>query len=111
MKLFFGVPVLALAVCLFASTPSGLSQAKSGPVDPGVRGGPPGSGGPLPGLTADETVFFQDGQSRFGEIEVVQGGSNNGLGPRFNSNQCLSCHTQPNTGGSSPALGVFIATH
>jgi CxxC motif-containing protein (DUF1111 family) len=72
-------------------------------VDPGVRGGPPGAGGPLPGLTADETAFFQDGQGRFAETEVVQGGSNNGLGPRFNSNQCLSCHTQPASGGTSPA--------
>ena len=89
MKLLPGVPVLAMAVCLFAATPSGSSQTKSGPVDPGVRGGPASAGGPLAGLTADETVFFQDGQSRFGEIEVVQGGSNNGLGPRFNSNKCL----------------------
>jgi CxxC motif-containing protein (DUF1111 family) len=71
-------------------------------VDPGVRGGPPAAGGPLPGLTADETTFFQDGQGRFGEIEVVQGGSNNGLGPRFNSNQCSSCHLQPSMGGTSP---------
>jgi len=70
-------------------------------MDPGVRGGPPAAGGPLPGLTADETTFFQDGQRRFGEIEVVQGGSNNGLGPRFNSNQCSSCHSQPSMGGTS----------
>jgi CxxC motif-containing protein (DUF1111 family) len=79
-----------------------MGQSKS-PVDPGVRGGSPGAGGPLNGLTADELAFFKDGQARFGEIEVVQGGSNNGLGPRFNSNQCLSCHSQPNMGGSSPA--------
>jgi CxxC motif-containing protein (DUF1111 family) len=68
-----------------------------------VRAGPPGAGGPLPGLTADEAAFFKDGQGRFAETEVVQGGSNNGLGPRFNSNQCLSCHTQPASGGTSPA--------
>ena len=109
MKLLLGVPVLSLAVCLFAATPSPSSQAKSGAVDPGVRGGPPGAGGPLAGLTADETVFFQDGQSRFGEIETVKGGPNNGLGPRFNSNQCLSCHAQPNMGGSSPAQNPLIA--
>jgi CxxC motif-containing protein (DUF1111 family) len=95
---FAGISVAALLAC--ACT---LSQTKPGPVDPGVRGGPPGAGGPLAGLTADETTFFQDGQSRFGEIEVVQGGSNNGLGPRFNSNQCLSCHGQPASGGTSPA--------
>jgi CxxC motif-containing protein (DUF1111 family) len=72
-------------------------------VDPGVRGGAAGAGGPLQGLTADETTFFLDGQARFAEIEVVNNGSNNGLGPRFNSNQCFSCHSQPTMGGTSPA--------
>src|SRR5208282_6074077 len=71
--------------------------------DPGVRGGPAGAGGPLNGLTADEIAFFNDGLSRFNEIEVVTSGANNGLGPRFNSNQCFSCHSQPNAGGTSPA--------
>jgi CxxC motif-containing protein (DUF1111 family) len=74
-----------------------------------VRGGPAGAGGRLLSLTADETAFFQDGQARFAEIEVVQGGSNNGLGPRFNSNQCLSCHSQPAMGGTSPAQNPLIA--
>jgi len=76
---------------------------KSAPVDPGVRGGPSGAGTPLKGLTADENAFFQDGRARFAEVEVVTGGANNGLGPRFNSNQCFSCHSQPDAGGSSPA--------
>ncbi|HUD63588.1 MAG TPA: di-heme oxidoredictase family protein [Candidatus Sulfotelmatobacter sp.] len=80
-----------------------FSQAKSAPLDPGVRGGAAGAGGPLQGLTADETAFFLDGQARFAETEVVANGSNNGLGPRFNSNQCFSCHSQPNMGGTSPA--------
>src|SRR5271170_8422980 len=77
--------------------------AQKMPADPGVRGGPAGAGTPLKGLTADETAFFQDGQARFAEIEVVTNGANTGLGPRFNSNQCLSCHTQPSIGGTSPA--------
>jgi len=90
------VVVLATSVCT-------LAQGKSGPVDPGVRGGPASAGAPLKGLTPDEIVFFNDGQARFAEVEVVQKGANNGLGPRFNSNQCLSCHSQPAGGGSSPA--------
>jgi len=65
--------------------------------------GSPGAGNPLNGLRADENAFFLDGQARFAEIEVVAKGSNNGLGPRFNSNQCFSCHSQPSMGGSSPA--------
>jgi len=94
--------VLASGVCTFG-------QTKSAPTDPGVRGGPAGAGAPLKGLTADETAFFQDGQSRFGDIEVVTKGTNNGLGPRFNSNQCLSCHAQPAVGGSSPAQNPLTA--
>jgi len=42
-------------------------------------------------------------------IETVTGGSNTGLGPRFNSNQCFSCHSQPDAGGSSPAKNPLIA--
>jgi CxxC motif-containing protein (DUF1111 family) len=78
------------------------------PRDPGVRGGAAGAGGPLPGLTAEENAFFRDGLARFADIEVVTGGNNTGLGPRFNSNQCLSCHSQPAAGGSSPARNPLI---
>ncbi len=85
------------------------AQTVKMPTDPGVRGGAAGAGGPLPGLTADETAFFRDGLSRFADIEVVTGGNNNGLGPRFNSNQCLSCHSQPAGGGTSPARNPLIA--
>jgi CxxC motif-containing protein (DUF1111 family) len=97
LKSFGGIVVAALAACVYTS-----GQTKAGPVDPGVRGGPPGAGDPLKGLTADEAAFFQDGLARFAEVEAVTKGANNGLGPRFNSNQCLSCHSQPNPGGSSP---------
>jgi hypothetical protein len=77
-----------------------------------VRAGAAGGGAPLNGLSADENVFFQDGLARFADIEVVTRGANNGLGPRFNSNQCLSCHSQPAAGGSSPAANPLtgIAT-
>jgi CxxC motif-containing protein (DUF1111 family) len=78
------------------------AQTGKMPADPGVRSGAPGAGAPLKGLTADETAFFRDGLIRFAEVESVTGGTNNGLGPRFNSNQCLSCHAQPAPGGSSP---------
>ena len=98
--------VLALALLLGVGA---YGQSKPGPVDPGVRGGAAGAGGPLKGLTADETAFFQDGQTRFTDVESVTKGANNGLGPRFNSNQCMSCHAQPEEGGSSPAQNPMIA--
>src|SRR5215472_5388090 len=98
MTMLGRISSLTLLTCLHA-----CGQTKSTPVDPGPRGGPPGAGVPLTGLTADESAFFLDGQARFAEIEVVAKGSNNGLGPRFNSNQCFSCHSEPSIGGSSPA--------
>jgi len=98
--------ILAVA---FAASVSTSGQTKAGPVDPGVRGGAAGAGTPLKGLTADETAFFQDGLARFAQVEAVTKGANNGLGPRFNSNQCLSCHAQPNAGGSSPARNPLPA--
>ncbi len=56
LKSFGGIVVVALTICV-----STLGQNRAAPVDPGVRGGPAGGGAPLKGLTADETVFFQDG--------------------------------------------------
>jgi CxxC motif-containing protein (DUF1111 family) len=107
LKSFGGIVAVALAVCVYTS-----GQTKAGAVDPGVRSGPAGAGAPLKGLTADEAAFFQDGLARFAEVEAVTKGANNGLGPRFNSNQCFSCHSQPNAGGSSPPQNpqVKVAT-
>src|SRR6266478_5783809 len=105
LRVFAGTVAAALAMCICTGS---QGQAARGPVDPGVRGGAPGAGTPLDGLTADETAFFQHGLAQFLDIESVTGGENNGLGPRFNSNQCLSCHSQPSVGGSSPATNPLI---
>jgi CxxC motif-containing protein (DUF1111 family) len=99
-----GIVAASLTSC--TNTPS---QAETAPVDPGVRGGAPGAGAALKALSADEAAFFQDGRNRFVEIESVTGGQNNGLGARFNSNSCQSCHAQPSVGGSSPAANPSIA--
>src|SRR6266699_2689800 len=101
-----GAFVAAVLATSCARTPA---QTANGPVDPGVRSGAAGAGAPLQSLTADETAFFNDGLARFADIEVVTGGTNNGLGPRFNSNPCFSCHSQPAAGGSSPARNPEIA--
>src|SRR6202041_3172757 len=103
-KSLCGTLIVALITCGYT-----LAQTRSAPVDPGVRGGPAGAGAALKGLTADETAFFLDGQARFAEVESVTKGANNGLGPRFNSNQCFSCHSQPNAGGSSPPQNPQVA--
>jgi CxxC motif-containing protein (DUF1111 family) len=67
---------------------------------------------PLPGLTSDELAFFEDGVARFQTVEAVSGAAvaqGNGLSPRFNSDQCSSCHSQPYVGGSSPARNPLIS--
>jgi CxxC motif-containing protein (DUF1111 family) len=97
-----------VAAILVACTHS-TTQPAAEVHDPGVRGGPPGAGDPLPGLTAEELRFFNDGRERFVESESVTGSGDIGLGPRFNSDQCASCHSQPALGGTSPAVNPLIA--
>ena len=93
---------LALTVAVLLLT--GMTFAQT---DPGVQSGSRGTGTALSSVLADDNAgilaFFDDGQSRFQEVETVSGGANNGLGPRFNSNNCSSCHAQPAIGGSGAA--------
>jgi CxxC motif-containing protein (DUF1111 family) len=77
--------------------------------DPGPRTGTPSAGNFISGLTASQQSYFSDGQTRFQEVESVQNGTNNGLGPSFNSNSCSSCHAQPSIGGTSPSVNPQIA--
>ena len=92
--------VLTLAVLFLA----GMAFAQT---DPGVQSGNRGTGAALSSVLANSPsgilAFFTDGQTRFQEVESVSGGANNGLGPRFNSNQCSSCHAQPAIGGTGVA--------
>jgi CxxC motif-containing protein (DUF1111 family) len=74
-----------------------------GAKDPGVRAGGVDSGAALSTLTAAQLQFFQDGQTRFQQIDQVA----SGLGPTFNSNSCASCHAQPSVGGSSPSSSQY----
>jgi len=48
----------------------------------------------------------------FGEVASVTGSvqdTEEGLGPRFNSNSCVSCHSHPAMGGSSPATNPQVS--
>jgi len=92
--------VVAIALC-------GMFQAIHADFlarDPGVRGGAPGAGGPIPGLTADETEMFVVGLADFSEEEKVD----EGVGPRFNFVGCAGCHSQPAIGGTSPAVNPLF---
>jgi CxxC motif-containing protein (DUF1111 family) len=80
------------------------------PRDPGVRGETVDAGQPLASVSQTQGAndFFTNGLSRFTAVEVVSGQPNNsGLGPRFNTNQCSSCHAQPTVGGTSPSTTAF----
>ncbi|MBO0799558.1 MAG: hypothetical protein J2P31_12120, partial [Blastocatellia bacterium] len=94
------------------------------PRDPGIRGGMPGGGQPLPGLQVNEAKMFEEGRFRATELEATCDSCSDliagtdtgqdpllititnsaGLGARFNGDQCIVCHSQPALGGS----GGFI---
>ena len=95
------VGLLAFQVQLTSQTTTSITQAK----DPGVRGGPAGAGDPLPGLTGYQGDYFQVGKEDFEEAEEAD----EGMGPRMNLDSCVGCHSQPATGGSSPAVNPQIA--
>jgi len=68
--------------------------------DPGVRGGSPGAGGAISGLTGSEPDMFGTGLKDFSDEETVA----DGVGPRFNFVSCAGCHAHPAIGGSSPPV-------
>ena len=74
-------------------------------VDPGVRGGAAGAGEPIAGLSMSEGDFFEAGKDEFVEAEEVD----EGLGPRMNLDSCTGCHSQPEVGGTSPAVNPQVA--
>jgi CxxC motif-containing protein (DUF1111 family) len=98
------IAALAAATIASAAPLEALAQA----ADPGPRGGPPGAGGPLPGLGDAEIAFFNAALAQFVTIDSVTGGiageSGSGLGPRYNGNVCSACHAFPAVGGSSPPV-------
>jgi len=83
----------------------GLGFAQSHPTvaqaarDPGLRLGAAAAGGPIAGLSSDESLFFDLGLAQFLTSQYLA----DGLGPRFNLDSCGGCHAQPAAGGSSPA--------
>src|SRR6267143_4459205 len=84
---------------LLAPTPVQRAQ------DPGVRGGAPGAGGAIAGLSSTESAFFIRSRDTFQEVDGVA----QGLGPRMNLDQCSGCHLQPAVGGTSPFVNPQVA--
>src|SRR5437667_11685244 len=100
------VLLLVLALPLFGGTAMGQVSvapdlsAVSPAKDPGVRGGSPGAGGPIPGLNTNERAFFSAGQDEFEEAQSVQGeamipGTEPGLGPTLKQASVDDTHSTP----------------
>jgi len=110
-RTLLAVSAMALAV----AAPFAIGPAASGDrdgdwdrtraKDPGVRGGMPGAGGPIAGLSSTEQAFFELGLEDFNEAEDVA----DGVGPRMNLDGCGGCHAQPAVGGTSPAVNPQVA--
>jgi CxxC motif-containing protein (DUF1111 family) len=101
--------LLAAALLLSFNIRAANAQNTPATVDPGVRPGPQppnGAGNPIFGLPLEQAIFWGDGLTLFEEIASVKGTLSGepllGLGPAFNGNSCLLCHSQPVVGGSSP---------
>jgi len=109
MKLQKSIQMVGLRIGLLLVGVSGIAQSPSAaPTDPGVQSASRGTGATIISPSNDPngfTAFFLDGLNRFQEVEFVSNSptGNNGLGPRFNANQCSSCHAQPAVGGSGAA--------
>jgi CxxC motif-containing protein (DUF1111 family) len=64
------------------------------------------AGAPLPGLSPEELLKFQQGKALF-EHDFVPA---EGLGPLFRAQACVTCHISPVTGGGDPT-GADNVTH
>jgi CxxC motif-containing protein (DUF1111 family) len=121
-------PAAPAAVHAATAASEAVPRPAPGAVDPGVRGGPPGAGGPLPDLDPNELKLFDEGLFRATELEAtcdtcsdvppgtpIPPGSPSdttnsaGLGGRFNADQCIACHSQPAFGGTSPVVNPSFA--
>ncbi|MEI8380953.1 MAG: di-heme oxidoredictase family protein [Planctomycetota bacterium] len=85
------------AFALFAATTLLTSLAAAQPGGPPPPP-PPKFGEPLPGLTSQQLAAFKAGKDDFVERETPGGG----LGPIFNRDSCVACHSGPAVGGASP---------
>jgi len=123
--------VLLLAVCTAATAyfPKGAKASKpTAPsslrtnvglppavtaTDPGPRPLPANAGGFLGKLSSNEQQIEPSITTEFNRTHdvIVTSPTDGGLGPRFNSNSCASCHAYPAVGGSSPPSNPLFAVY
>ncbi len=84
------------------------------PTDPGPRPLPAAAGTFYSALNANQNAVTTRLTQIFTEVNFVAGGplvKTVGLGPRFNSNSCSSCHAYPAVGGSSPPTNPLFGIY
>lgn len=81
--------------------------------DPGPRPLPANAGNFLNTLTANEQQIEPSITTEFNRVHnvLVTSPADGGLGPRFNSNSCASCHAYPAPGGSSPPSNPLYSVY
>jgi hypothetical protein len=108
------------AIAAFTLAATAVVRAQGGSAtDPGVRGiswcvgCPNGVGTFQVGLTPNEVESEPMATTQFTTVATVTNSNvtASGLGPRFNSNSCASCHQQPALGGSSPQSNPLFSVY
>jgi CxxC motif-containing protein (DUF1111 family) len=122
---------LLLAVCTAATayfpkgtkttkpaSPAALRTNVSAPptvtaTDPGPRPLPASAGSFLPLLSSNEQQIEPNLTTEFNRVHdvIVTSPTDGGLGPRFNSSSCASCHAYPAPGGSSPPNNPLFSVY
>src|SRR6266853_1686135 len=105
--------VAAGAAAYFPRSAKGGALATVTAVDPGPRPLPANAGGFLPSLSANEQQIEPSITTEFNRVHdvIVTSPTDGGLGPRFNSNSCASCHAYPAVGGSSPPSNPLFSVY
>ncbi|HYM78919.1 MAG TPA: di-heme oxidoredictase family protein [Candidatus Dormibacteraeota bacterium] len=102
---YLALMLLFVAALAALMTRPAVVHGSSLAVDPGPRPLPANAGNFYTTLTANQNSITTRLTQIFTEVNFVAGGplvKTVGLGPRFNSNSCSSCHAYPAVGGSSP---------
>ena len=102
---FFALAILLVASAAVLMSRPAVVHGQSLATDPGPRPLPADAGNFYSALTPNQLAITQRLTQIFTEVNFVAGGplvKTVGLGPRFNSNSCNSCHAYPAVGGSSP---------
>jgi CxxC motif-containing protein (DUF1111 family) len=106
--------LVAVSMAALMSRPPVVVHGTVTATDPGPRPLPAGAGNFYTALTPNQSAITTRLTQIFTEVNFVAGGplvKTVGLGPRFNSNSCSSCHAYPAVGGSSPPTNPLFGIY